>query len=144
MSLQTSVCSFTHQCLCICFANSVSTVSFQDWEQEADCTFTCTFLHPQQDTFWLYWSELSTDLKRALKKTHKCFCKGQTGINNQAPTHTKKDTTIIDHPIWSHTMLSSGVFFVSLLDSKEYWEEIDSLGSGMSRCTFWFVLLHSV
>lgn len=40
------------------------------------------------------------------------------------------------HQRSAHTILSLADFFVSLVDSRECWEELDSLVSGMSRRTF--------
>lgn len=59
--------------------------------------------------------------------------------NNQPPrikNKPKKTPLSSTISIWSHTMLSLADFFVSLVESRECWEEVDSLASGMSRRTF--------
>lgn len=39
-------------------------------------------------------------------------------------------------PLAAHTMVSSAVFFISLVESKECWVKCTPLASGMSKRTF--------
>lgn len=144
---QRLLCSFL-QCLCISLVNTQR----EDRQTPFKCAHFCTRRRTEFFFKWRklkYWwgQKLFFFFKRCNTKAHKCLFKGQLAgserLQSEAACKKKKTPLSSTIFIWSHTMLSLADFFVSLVESKECWEEVDSLASGMSRRTFWFVLLHS-
>lgn len=98
----------------------------------------CSFLYPQEDRCRLKKGcKISTG--GAFVKTNKKSTKSASLKANWQATISPRTLKTPSSPTvstWSHTILSLADFFISLVESRECWEEFDPLASGRRRRTF--------